>query len=156
MAADECSKYGLKLANLSEETLNRIGRDMPSWAAVNNPVDIEPLFEAVGPEASMRIALKAALEDNDVDSVIVLFVAVPRLIPFFNVKSVVREMTGNIVKKHLEHKPILTHFIGFKDTVDSWTAQLEGEDIPVYSSIERCAKSLGYLWRYTLYQNSGT
>lgn len=154
MAADECSKYGLELTNLSEETLNQIERDMPSWATVNNPVDIEPLFEAVGPEASMRIALEAVLEDKDVNSVIILFVAVPRLIPFFNVKNVVKEITENIVKKHLEHKPILTHFIGFKDTVDFWTVQLEGKDIPVYSSIERCAKSLGYLWRYKLSQNS--
>ncbi len=150
MAADECSKYGLELATLSKNTLDRIRSDMPSWAAVNNPVDIEPLFEAVGPEDSMRIALEATLEDENVDGVIVLFVAVPRLIPFFNVKNVVSNIMENISLKNLDHKPILTHFIGFKDTVDSWTIQLEEENIPVYSSIEKCVKSLGHLWRYQI------
>jgi len=152
MAADECSKYGLKLAPLSTATLNRIRSKMPSWAAPSNPVDIEPLFEAVGPEASMRIALRAALEDKSVNSVIILFVAVPRLIPFFDVKNVLKKMMRDIIEKHLEDKPVLAHFIGFKDTVDSWTVQLEEEKIPVYSSIERCAKSLGQLWKYKLYQ----
>ncbi len=154
MAADECSKYGLKLATLSSETLGRINADMPPWAAVSNPVDIEPLFEVVGPEDSMRIALEATLEDANVDGVIVLFVAVPRLIPFFKVRNVVKNMMDNINTKHLGHKPILTHFIGFKETIDSWTIQLEGENIPVYSSIERCAKSLGHLWKYQLSRKS--
>lgn len=125
---------------------------MPSWAAVNNPIDIEPLFEVVGPEESIKIALEAALGDRSVDSIIVLFVAVPRLIPFFDVKNVVKNMMGNIMEKHRAQKPILTHFIGFKDTVDSWTVQLEEENIPVYSSIDRCIKALGQLWKYKLYQ----
>jgi acetyl coenzyme A synthetase (ADP forming)-like protein len=155
MAADECSKYDLKLATMSKETLNQIQKDMPSWAKVNNPVDIEPLFEVVGPEESMRIALEATLEDKGVDAVIVLFVAVPRLIPFFKVKNVIKSIINNLRKKRLEHKPILAHFIGFKETVESWTIQLEEENIPVYSSIERCAKSLGYLWKYKI-QNSST
>ncbi|NIO38575.1 CoA-binding protein [Candidatus Bathyarchaeota archaeon] len=152
MAADECSRHGLELAILSDNTLDRIRRDMPSWAKVNNPVDIEPLFEVVGPESSMRIALEAALEDEGVDAAIVLFVAVPRLIPFFKVKDVIRSMMENIKKKKLEHKPILVHFLGFKETVDSWTAELEEESVPVYSSIDRCVKSLGHLWKYKLYQ----
>lgn len=152
MAADECSKYDLELASLSKKTLDQISEKMPPWAAVNNPVDIEPLFEMVGPEDSMRIALEAALEDDNVDSVIVLFVAVPRLIPMFDVKNVVKNMVEDIREKHLDQKPILAHFIGFKETVDSWTVQLEEEGIPVYSSIQRCVKSLGQLWKYRQYQ----
>jgi len=121
---------------------------MPSWAVVHNPVDIEPLFESIGPEESIKIALEAALDDENADGIVVLFVAVPRLIPMFNVKNVI----NHIVKTHAGQKPILTHLIGFKDTVDSWTTQLEEENIPVYSSIERCVKALGHLWKYRLGQ----
>ena len=152
MAADECAKHGLELATLSDETLSRIGRRMPPWAVVNNPVDVEPLFEVVGPEESVRIALAAALEDSNVDSILVLFVAVPRLIPIFDAKNIVIHR----MKKPLEQKTMLTQFIGFKETVDSWTTQLEEENVPVYSSIERCVKALGHLWKYELYQKRRT
>lgn len=152
MAADECAKHGLELAALSDETLSRIRSRMPPWAVVSNPVDVEPLFEVVGPEESVRIALAAASEDSNVDSVLVLFVAVPRLIPIFNAKNIVIHR----MKKPLEQKTMLTQFIGFKETVDSWTTQLEEENIPVYSSIERCVKALGHLWNYELYQNRRT
>ena len=152
MAADECAKHGLELATLSDETLSRISSRMPPWAVVNNPVDVEPLFEVVGPEESVRIALAAALEDSNVDSILVLFVAVPRLIPIFNAKNIVIHR----MKKPLEQKTMLTQFIGFKETVDLWTTQLEEENIPVYSSIERCVKALGHLWKYELYQKRRT
>jgi|GEM_PF-5597876 hypothetical protein len=54
------------------------------------PVDIEPLFETVGPEESIRVAVEVVLEDKSVDSVVILFMAVPRLIPFFNMKDTVK------------------------------------------------------------------
>ncbi len=148
IAADECTKQGLELATLSNETLSRIRSNMPSWAAVNNPVDIEPLFETVGPEESIKIAVETALEDRNVNSIGVLLVAVPRLIPFFDVRNAVKYFK----EKNREQKPILAYLIGFKDTVESWTAQLEEESIPVYSSIERCVKALGHLWNYKLNQ----
>jgi len=148
MAADECAKHGLELATLSDETLSKIKSNMPPWAVVNNPIDVEPLFEVVGPEESIRIALAAALADSKVDGVLVLFVAVPRLIQIFNAKNIIIHRT----EKPLEQKTMLTQFIGFKETVDSWTTQLEEENIPVYSSIERCVKALGYLWAFKRYQ----
>jgi acetyl coenzyme A synthetase (ADP forming)-like protein len=152
MAADECAKHGLELATLSDETLSQIRSRMPPWAVVNNPVDVEPLFEVVGPEESIRIALAAAEEDSNVDSVLVLFVAVPRLIPIFNAKNIIIHR----IDKPLEQKTMLTQFIGFKETVELWTTQLEEENIPVYSSIERCVKALGHLWKYELNQKTRT
>ncbi|MEM3442470.1 MAG: CoA-binding protein, partial [Candidatus Bathyarchaeia archaeon] len=105
MAADECAKFGLELAPLSDETKEKIRGYMPSWAVVNNPVDVEPLFETVGPEEGMRISVEAVLEDDNVDDVLVLFVAVPRFIPLFDIKKVVTYLRG----KFGGQKPILTH-----------------------------------------------
>jgi acetyl coenzyme A synthetase (ADP forming)-like protein len=144
IAADECARRGLQLAPLSNETLNTIRKDMPSWATVNNPIDIEPLFEAVGPEESIRIAVEAVIKDENVDSVVILFVAVPRLIPYVDLKNAARYLKEINVKR----KPILTYLLGFKDTVEAWTAELEEEKVPVYNSIEQCISALGYMWRY--------
>jgi acetyltransferase len=152
MAADECAKHGLELATLSEDTLSQIRSSMPSWAAVSNPIDVEPLFEVVGPEESIRIALRAASEDSNVGSMLVLFVGVPRLIPIFDARKII---IHRMEEPH-EQKTMLTQFIGFKETVDSWTIQLEEENIPVYSSIERCVKALGCLWKFKLNQTAST
>jgi acyl-CoA synthetase (NDP forming) len=145
MAADECENQGLELASPSEETLSFIKGYLPPWAKVNNPMDIEPLFETVGPANSVRIPLEVALEDPNVDSIAILFAAVPRLIPVFDIKNVITQMMD---RHHRQRKPILTHLIGFKETVDSWTTALEEEGILVYPSIERCIKALGALWKY--------
>jgi acetyl coenzyme A synthetase (ADP forming)-like protein len=148
IAADNCSEYGLELAQLSSETMRRIKENMPSWANVNNPVDIEPLFENVGPEESLKISVEAVLEDENVDSVIVIFVAVPRIVPYFEIKRAARHLKA----KNTAQKPILAYLLGYKEIVDSWTMQLEEEKIPVYSSIEKCVKALGCLWKYKMYR----
>ncbi|MEM3823906.1 MAG: CoA-binding protein [Candidatus Bathyarchaeia archaeon] len=148
IAADHCSEYGLELAQLSSETIKKIRENMPSWANVNNPIDIEPLFENVGPEESLKISVEAVLEDENVDSVIVIFVAVPRIVPYFELKRAVQYLKA----KNTAQKPILTYLLGYKETVDSWTTQLEEEKIPVYSSIEKCVKALGCLWKYKMYR----
>ncbi len=147
IAADECAKRGLQLAPLSKETLERIRENMPSWASVSNPIDIEPLFEAVGPEESIRIAVEAVMKDEKVDSILVLFVAVPRLIPYVDLRNAARYLK----EINIERKPVLTYLLGFKDTVDMWTSQLEGEKIPVYSSIEQCVSALSCMWKYKQY-----
>ncbi len=148
IAADKCSENGLELAQLSSETLRKIRENMPSWANVNNPVDIEPLFEKVGPEESLKISVGAVLEDENVHSIIVIFVAVPRIVPYFEIKRAVQYLKA----KNTAQKPILAYLLGYKETVDSWTMQLEEEKIPVYSSIEKCVKALGCLWKYEMYR----
>jgi acetyltransferase len=153
MAADECENQGLELANPSEKTLGFIRDYLPPWATASNPLDIEPLFETVGPADSVRIPLEVALEDPSVDSIAILFVAVPRLIPVFDIKNVIRQVMD---KHHQQRKPILTHLIGFRETVDSWTTALEEEGLLVFPSIERCIKALGALWKYQAFKNRGT
>lgn len=145
MAADECENQGLQLAALSEKTLSFIRDYMPSWAKASNPLDIEPLFETVGPADSVRIPLEVMLEDPGVDSIAILFAAVPRLVPVFDIKNIIRQVLD---RHYLQKKPISTHLIGFRETVDSWTAALEEGGIVVFPSIERCIRALGALWKY--------
>ena len=144
MAADECERHGLKLATLCEKTLRKIRDRMPSWASISNPADIEPLFEAVGPEESLRISLEAVLEDENVDCVVAIFVSVPRFVPIIDMKRVV-----DVIERRRD-KPVFVHLLGYKENVDKWTKELEKRKIPVYPSIKRCINALGALWKYKL------
>jgi len=141
MSADSCSRYGLSVVDLSESTLTRLQSNLPSWARAGNPIDAEPLFERVGAESSIRLALEVALEDDRVDCVSLVLVSMPvfdfdigRLIPEF--------------KSRYPEKPIVVHIIGLKESVDSHTRKLEELEVPVYPSIERSIAALSALYRY--------
>lgn len=141
MAADYSAEYGLKVAELSNETAKNIGSHLPSWIKVKNPFDSEMLFESVGPEDCLRISLGGMLEDENVDCVLGVLPSSPMFA--FDVETPIRK----IKEKHLD-KPIAVNIIGSKDTVDLWTKQLQDIRVPVYPSIERCVRALGALSKH--------
>jgi len=141
MSADSCSRYGLDVAELLKSTLNRLQSNLPSWAKAGNPIDAEPLFEKVGAESSIRLALEAALEDDRVDSVSLVLVSMP--VFDFDIGGLISEFKS----KHAE-KPIVVHIIGLKESVDSHTRELEERGVPVYASIEKSIAALSALYKY--------
>jgi len=141
MAADYSAEYGLKVAELSNETVKYIGSHLPSWIKVKNPFDSEMLFESVGPEDCLRISLQGMLEDENVDCVVGVLPSSPMFA--FDVETPIKE-----IREKYPDKPITINIIGSKDTVDLWTKQLEDISVPVYPSIERCMRALGALTRY--------
>ncbi|WP_284740522.1 bifunctional GNAT family N-acetyltransferase/acetate--CoA ligase family protein [Amycolatopsis sp. RTGN1] len=66
LAADACEREGLVMAELSDETRERLAEVLPAEAAVRNPVDTTA---AVSPEVFAG-ALRAVLADDGVDAVI--------------------------------------------------------------------------------------
>ncbi len=141
MAADYSAEYGLKVAELSNETAKNIGSHLPSWIKVKNPFDSEMLFESVGPEDCLRISLEGMLEDENVDCVLGVLPSSPMFA--FDVETPIKE-----IKEKYPDKPITINIIGSKDTVDLWTKQLQDISVPVYPSIERCVRALGALSKY--------
>ncbi|MDH5376403.1 MAG: acetate--CoA ligase family protein [Candidatus Bathyarchaeota archaeon] len=142
MAADYSAEYGLKLAELSDETVKYIESYLPSWIKVKNPFDSEMLFESVGPEDCLRISLGGMLGDKNVDCAICVLPSSPMFA--FDVEGPVKE-----IKEKYPDKPFTMNFIGSKDMVDLWTKQLEDISVPVYPSIERCVRALGALSKYS-------
>jgi len=141
MSADSCSGHGLSVIELSKSTTTRLQSNLPSWARAGNPIDAEPLFERVGAESSIRIALEAALEDDRVDCVSLVLVSMP--VFDFDISRVISEF-----KSKYSEKPIVVHIIGLKDSVDFHTRKLEEIGVPVYPSIERGIAALSALYRY--------
>jgi len=141
MSADSCSRYGLSVIDLSKSTLSRLQSNLPSWARAGNPIDAEPLFERVGAESSIRLALEAVLDDDRVDCVSLVLVSMP--VFDFDISRLISEF-----KSKYPEKPITVHIIGLKESVDSHTRRLEERGIPVYSSIEKTIAALSALYRY--------
>jgi acetyl coenzyme A synthetase (ADP forming)-like protein len=70
LAADACEANGLELTSLSDATRARLRAFLPAAASVGNPVD---MLASAPPEHYAR-ALEAILEDEQVDSVIAIFI----------------------------------------------------------------------------------
>jgi acyl-CoA synthetase (NDP forming) len=145
MAADECAEQGLEIARLSNGTLSKLRSYVPSWATVTNPFDTEPLFESVGPESAVTLALESMLEDENVDCAIFVLATSP--VFKFDINTVI----SDVLKKYPK-KPVVSHIIGPKDLVDYYVHQLEGIRIPVYPSIKRGVSALAALHKYRMTQ----
>jgi acyl-CoA synthetase (NDP forming) len=70
LAADACEANGLELTSLSEATRARLRAFLPAAASVGNPVDML----ASAPAEHYARAMAAILDDEQVDSVIAIFI----------------------------------------------------------------------------------
>ncbi|HEX77706.1 MAG TPA: hypothetical protein G4O03_04760 [Dehalococcoidia bacterium] len=70
IATDACSRHGLKMAQLSEETLEKLARLSPSWLEVGNPFDMwQAMITAPLPLIQvLRTCLSAVAADPGVDA----------------------------------------------------------------------------------------
>jgi len=143
MASDRASAEGLELAELSQQTIKHLQAKMPPWARAGNPVDAEPLFETLGPDASLRFTLDAISKDESVDMVALFLVALPQF--QFDLTLTVAEMKEKLTAART---PVATHVTGMRGLVEEATALLEENGIPVYASIERAVSALAANHRY--------
>jgi acyl-CoA synthetase (NDP forming) len=70
LAVDACQAHGLTVVDLSEATKNRLRSFLPAAASVANPVDML----ASAPPEHYEKALATLIQDEGVDSVIVIFI----------------------------------------------------------------------------------
>jgi len=143
MASDRASTEGLELPELSPGTIRRLQAQMPSWARAGNPVDAEPLFETLGPDASLGFSLDTISKDGHVDMVALFIVALPQF--QFDLTRTIAEIREKLATAN---KPVAVHITGVKELVAEATALLEENKIPVYPSIERAIASLAATYRY--------
>lgn len=151
LAADACTEYGLKVAQLSSKSLEIIQSNLPPWTKASHPIDLEPLVENM-PKAveAYRLTFNVALSDENVDCMLAVLLAAHenwRNTRFWVSDEELRETFIEIRREH-PGKPVAIHLIGGKQAVDRWSEILEEARIPVYPSVERCAKILAALISY--------
>ena len=140
MASDAVAKFGLRMAQLSEETLNFLKENFPPHAVAGNPTDV------VGDTDAQRykIAIEAFVNDPNVDAILVIVLF---QVPLLNEEEVI-EILADYAKK--SEKPIVAVAMGGRKT-EHYAKLLEEKGVPVYPTPERGVRALADLVRYVKY-----
>lgn len=110
MVIDVLERYGLKLAALSPETIHMVAELSPDWMPLGNPLDIFPAAMLHGAHKAYSVALKAVLNDPNVDGVI--FITIAPMIPEFSFLDVSEAL--NRVMEEIPSKPVIGWLYGPK------------------------------------------
>ncbi len=136
VATDACEKLGINMADLTEETRDRIKKAIPEFASGYNPIDTA----GTSSHQVYLDVIHALLLDPNVDALIVIYVHTA-------MTSSIPPAEAVIEMKQKNEKPIITCWMG-------GAGKEEGVDIlksgcmPNYSVPERAAKALAALIRH--------
>lgn len=148
MAADEAEALGLRLAEFSTETVDKLKElqrrnVIPSIASLVNPIDLT----GSATDDSFTGALDAILQDPQVHGVI--------LLALHHVPGVTSELPGKIasvVRKY--EKPIVAMDVGSSPYAVEFRKMFEKEGIPAYPEPERAVKAMKALVQYGIVRRS--
>ncbi|MHC4259445.1 MAG: acetate--CoA ligase alpha subunit, partial [Planctomycetota bacterium] len=136
MATDAAVRHNLEIATLSDQTKQKLKKELPATASVQNPVDV------IGDATHERYeaAIRHILTDENVDCAIVI------LTP--QAMTDVLE-TAEIVTNVVEDvdKPVLCSFMGIVD-VSEGIQHLEMHGIPNYAFPEAAVRSMSVMSFY--------
>ncbi len=149
-AVDACVRNGLEIAELAPATKTRIKSVYPDWWKVRSPVDVWTAVETSGFEATYTTVLKAVLEDDGVDAVVVIMAAVDWL-PGRNVPSL---FAG--IRKEFAGKPVMAVSpLGDRGVYLKMCRGFQEIGMPSYTSDEDAIISLAALYRYRQFLLNG-
>lgn len=136
MATDTLVALGGRLAELSDETKEKLDATLPGYWSKGNPIDV------LGDADNERYAaaIKACLDDRNVDGILVVYAPQAILRPDVLAESVVA-----LAKQSA--KPIITAWVG-GDWVDSGRAVLLRNSIPTYESPEDAVRTYLHMYHY--------
>ncbi|MFA6218137.1 MAG: CoA-binding protein [Candidatus Omnitrophota bacterium] len=153
MATDACELNGLRLAQLSPETYQRLKQILPPWDIPVNPFDGGVCMEFhMSKPFSLMDTLVAVPQDEDVSCVIMQMP--PNLfgsgVPPETANTFLKAMTQGIVNMKKMGKP----FALWRSSMDSqereWIAEIESRGLPVFDSAERAVTALAAMNRYAM------
>lgn len=156
-AADAAGRAGLKLANLSEATKEKLRPFFPPTASINNPVDMtfsrnnSDLFSAIP---------QMLLEDENADMLLMYFIAQGRRMELLmkamglseeqakeqNMKMIETQVEGVMRLRHACSKPIVGYTYGFP--ADPLQQILTANGFPIFPSPERAVAAIKALTTY--------
>jgi len=136
MATDALVSLGLKMATLSPHVVDYLKTILPPEASLRNPVDMI----AGATEREFSLALKAILDDPNVDGVIVMNVP-----PIMQNPVAIANAIAEVAKNH--NKPVLGCFMGVEHIIKELQKN-EISSIPLYSFPESPAKALAAMVKY--------
>lgn len=137
LAADSCSRNGLKVPELSTDIISKLKPLIKRDISINNPLDLTAGVSS----QEFEDCLKILAEDPGNDAVITIFVP-PAGLDVSNIESAI----GNAVPVFQQSKkPVLTCFVGLANLKGK---QLNGMFIPYYLFPENAAAALSNAVKY--------
>lgn len=115
-------KNKINLASLSDSSKNQLVEILPKHVIIGNPIDLT----GTATNQQYEMALKAAVDDENVDIIMVWFV--------FQCKPLTAEIRS-ILKKYSKIKPVICGAIGTDYTCEV-AKLIEKEKIPIFCSVE--------------------
>lgn len=141
LATDACVGLGLSVDSLSESTRSFLRQRLPVDASVENPID---LLASASPDL-YRLAVRSALDDPAVDSLIVIFVPPVMTRSEEVARAICEESIGSA-------KPVLVCFMGADEGVPG-VMELRQHRLPVYVFPESAAKALSALHEWKTWRD---
>lgn len=138
LASDALLLNGGKLAELKEETLQKLGQFLPAQWSHNNPVDI--LGDA-GPERYAK-AIDALLNDEANDGLLAILTPQAMTQPSETADAVRRTVRPS-------DKPLLTSWMG-GEGVSQGIAILKDAGLPTFSYPDDAARAFSAMWSFSL------
>lgn len=140
MISDALERHDLKLSALSPETIQEVADLSPDWMPLGNPLDIWPAVMKHGTQKAYSVALKAVMNDPQVDGVICIAIA-PKL-PEFSFLEVSKSL--NNVMEEAPPKPAVAWLYG--PNPEEIGIRFESKKrIMIYPNLEMAAWSLSLL-----------
>ncbi len=139
MAIDRAADLGLPLARLSDKTMARLDETMPATWSKANPVDI---IGDAGPDR-YAIAVKACLDDKNVDGVLVILTPQAMTQPTAVADAVIEVNKGN-------KKPLLACWMGGIQVAEARNHLVQA-GLPSFNTPEAAVEAFDALTSY--YQN---
>lgn len=141
MVADACGKFGIKLAELSKDTIERIKPALLPSLKISNPLDCFAVGVPTDVSDTYLTPLLAFMQDPNVD-IILLCLMVNKRVWQVDLNNLLEKL------KSLKTKPVVAWLIGEDKLVRKKAMVLEKNGISVFASPERAIRALGALWRY--------
>jgi len=141
LATDMTVSADLELAKFSDETVEKLAKNLPSTANIHNPVDV------IGDATADRYenALWTVIKDEGTDGALVILTPQSMTNALETAEAIVRVARGT-------HKPIVSCFMGVID-VSQGVKYLQKHGYPVYQFPENAAKAMGALYQYAEWIN---
>ncbi len=140
MGSDGVERYGLRLASLSPATTGVVARLSPDWMPLGNPLDIWPAVMLHGGHKAYSGALKAVLNDPNVDGILCIALAP---LPEFSFLDVSQSLNA-VMEEFPAKKPVVAWIYG--PNKEAVGRRFEARNrIMVYPTIEMATWALSLL-----------
>ncbi len=139
LSADAVGGLDVELPAVSARFSEKMKQVSPSWVPYRNPADIWAAIEAYGSERSFTAASEAMLEEEAIDSLVVIFTLIPEA------RMDIAGMFSSL-RRRFANKPVAAVLMGGDARMHAdWKSSIEEVGVPTYPSPARALAAVAAL-----------